>query len=375
MKNRKSRPNVALIDRGALRANLAEVRRRVEPRAEVMAVVKADAYGHGIAEVTRVWEKEGVRIFGVASVAEGVEIREAGVVHPEVVVLGGFTSDQVEAIFRNRLTPVVLDLDMARLLEQRLRGARSVPVHVKIDTGLGRLGVPMHEIESFLRGMKALKSLEIVGLCSHLGSAVHVADEKIDRQIAVFHRAGELLAIHGFPPRIRHLANSSATIARSDLHFDVVRPGLILYGVYPGGPPEGPHPLEPAMTLQTIVMQLRHLPAGHGIGYDQTFVTGRDSVIATLPIGYADGYPRKLSNCAEVLVRGRRAPVVGRVSMDTTMVDVTDVPGVERGDDVVLWGRQEGEEILVDEVAGWADTISYEILTGLGRRVQRLYIN
>jgi len=376
MKIRKSRPTVAVIDRAALRSNLAELRRRIDPRVTILAVVKADAYGHGAAEVARVLEREGVRSFGVATVAEGVEVREAGVVHPDIVVLAGFTADQVEAIFRFRMTPVVLDIDMARLLDQRLRSSmRSVPVHVKVDTGLGRLGVPMGELTDFLREMKKLRGLQIVGLCSHLGSAVHVQGETIERQLSVFHRAEELLAIHGFPPQVRHLANSAALIARPDLHFDLVRPGLALYGIYPGGPPEGPHPLRPAMTLRTIVLQLRRLPAGHGIGYDQTFVTTRDSLIATLPIGYADGYPRRLSNRAEVLIRGERAPVVGRVSMDTTMVDVTDIEGVERNDEVVMWGQQGSAEILVDEVAAWAETIPYEILTRLGRRVQRAYVN
>lgn len=376
MKLRKGRPTLAVVDRSALRANFAEVRKRVPQSVAVLAVVKADAYGHGATEVARVLEKEGARAFGVATVEEGVQIRDAGVIHAEVVVLAGFVADQVEDIFRHRLTPVVCDLEMGRILDQRLRGStRALPVHVKVDTGLGRLGVPPRELPEFLTEMKRFKTLQIVGLCSHLGSATRVTGDVIDRQVGFFHRATELLAIHGSPPRVRHLANSSAVLLRPDLHFDMVRPGIVLYGVFPDGAPEGPVPLRPAMTLRTSILQLRRLPSGHGVSYNQTFVTGRESLIATLPIGYADGYPRRLSNRAEVLVRGHRAPVVGAICMDTTMVDVTEVPGVERGDEVVLWGRQGDAEIHIDEVAEWAETIAYEILTTVGRRVPRVYVN
>jgi alanine racemase len=376
MKVRKGRPTVAVIDREALRANLAEVGRQLAGGAQVLAMVKADAYGHGVGEVARVLEKDGVKHFGVATVEEGVAIRDAGVVHPEVFVFAGFVADQVEDIFRHRMTPIVCDLEMARILDQRLRGSpRSAPVHLKVDTGLGRLGVPAAEVGDFLPQMKKLDRLKVTGLCSHLGSAVRVVGPEIDRQVAAFIRAGELLAIHGTPAKVRHLANSSALMARKDLHFEMVRPGIVLYGVFPDGAASGPMKLRPAMTLKTIVLELRRLPAGHGVSYDQTFVTGRESLIATLPIGYADGYPRRLSNRAAVLVRGVRAPVVGRVCMDTTMVDVTDVPGVERGDEVVLWGRQGTTELRVDEVAAAAETIAYELLSTVGKRIPRLYVN
>jgi alanine racemase len=269
---------------------------------------------------------------------------------------------------------VILDIEMARLLAQRLRGStRAVPVHVKVDTGLGRLGVAVRDLPDFLTEMRRLDRLKIVGLCSHLGSAVRVVGPEIDKQIELFARAGELLAIHGSPARVRHIANSSALMLRPDLHYDMVRPGLVLYGLFPDGSSEGPMSLRPAMTLKTTVLQLRRLPTGHGVSYNQTFVTKRETLVATLPIGYADGYSRRLSNRGEVLVRGRRARIVGAVCMDTTMVDVTDVPGVERGDEVVLWGRQGDAEIRIDEVAAWAETISYEILTTIGRRIPRIY--
>ena len=376
MKVRQGRPTIAEIDRSALRWNLGQAQRRVKNGVPLMAVVKADAYGHGIAEVARVLEKEGVKAFGVATVEEGVAIRDAGVVHPEVLVLGGFVTDQVEPIFHHRLTPVVCDLEMAKTLAQRLRGSmRALPVHIKADTGLGRLGVPLAQMPVFLDEMRKIERLKIVGLCSHLGSAVELATPWIERQVQAFIRAGELCAIHGSPVRLRHLANSVATLGRPDLHFEMVRPGIALYGLLPNGGSDPSIELRPAMRLRTRVLQLRRLPPGSGIGYDQTFVTERDSLIATLPIGYADGYARALSNRGEVLVRGHRARVVGRISMDLTMIEVTEVPGVALGDEVVLWGKQGDGEIRVDEVAAWAETISYELLTTVGRRIPRVYVN
>lgn len=376
MNIRQGRPTVAEIDRAALRWNIGQIQRRVKNGVALMAVVKADGYGHGIAEVARVLEKEGVKAFGVATVEEGVAIREGGVVHPEVLVLGGFVTDQVEPIFHHRLTPLVCDLEMAKILAQRLRGSmRALPVHVKVDTGLGRLGVTLRALPAFLDDMRKIDRLKIVGLCSHLGSAVDLTTPRIERQLQAFVRAGELCAIHGSPVKLRHLANSLATVTRPDLHFEMVRPGLALYGMLPDGVSDPTLELRPTMRLRTRVLQLRRLPEGSGVGYDQTFVTERESLIATLPIGYADGYARALSNRGEVLVRGRRARVVGRVSMDLTMIDVTEVPGVETGDEVVLWGRQDGAEIRVGEAAEWAQTISYELLTTVGRRVPRVYVN
>src|ERR1051325_559245 len=209
MKVRQGRPTIAEIGRSALRWNLGQVQRRVKNGVPLMAVVKADAYGHGIAEVARVLEKEGVKAFGVATVEEGVAIREGGVVHLEVLVLGGFVTEQVEPIFHHRLTPLVCDLEMAKILAQRLRGSmRALPVHVKVDTGLGRLGVTLRALPAFLDDMRKIDRLKIVGLCSHLGSAVDLTTPRIERQVQAFVRAGEFCAIHGRPAQLRPLAKS-----------------------------------------------------------------------------------------------------------------------------------------------------------------------
>ena len=376
MKIRRGRPTVAEIDRAALRWNVQHVKERLGPKTQIIAIAKADAYGHGAPEVARILEKEGVKSFGVATVEEGVEIREAGVMHPEILVFGGFVTDQVEQIFQHRLTPVVCDIEMAKILAQRLRGSmQHVRIHVKADTGLGRMGVPLADMPAFLEELKKFDKLKVVACCSHLISATQVSGSVIDKQAAAFIRAYELCAIHGSPVQFRHLANSAATLTRPDLHFEAVRPGIVLYGVNPDGRPDGPVELRPAMKLRTQVLQLRRLPAGHGVGYDQSFVCQRESRIATLPIGYADGYPRAASNRAYVLIQGRRARVVGRVCMDSTMIDVTDIPNVAIGDEVVIWGKQGDEEIRVAEVAEWSDTISYELLTTVGKRVPRQYVN
>ena len=376
MKIRRGRPTVAEIDRAALRWNVQQVKERIGPKTQLIAIVKADAYGHGAPEVARVLEKEGVKSLGVATVEEGVEIREGGVIHPEILVFGGFVADQVEQIFQHRLTPVVCDMEMAKILAQRLRGSPRVqPIHLKADTGLGRLGVTLAEMPAFFEELKKLTQLKPVAVCSHLISATQVSGSAIDKQVAAFIRAFELCAIHGSPVQFRHLANSAATLTRPDLHFEGVRPGIVLYGVNSDGRADGAVPLRPAMKLRTQVLGLRRLSAGHGVGYDQSFICQRETRIATLPIGYADGYPRAASNRASMLVQGRRARVVGSVCMDVTMIDVTDIPNVAIGDEVVVWGKQGDEEIRVAEVAEWAETIAYEMLTTVGKRIPRQYIN
>ncbi len=376
MKIRRGRPTVAEIDRAALRWNVQQVKERIGPKTQLIAIVKADAYGHGGPEVARILEKEGVKSLGVATVEEGVEIREGGVIHPEILVFGGFVSDQVEQIFQHRLTPVVCDIEMAKLLAQRLRGStRAQPIHLKADTGLGRLGITLAEMPAFFEELKKLTQLKPVAVCSHLISATQVSGSAIDKQVASFVRAFELCAIHGSPVQFRHLANSAATLTRPDLHFEAVRPGIVLYGVNSDGRTDGVVPLRPAMKLRTQVIGIRRLPAGHGVGYDQSFICQRETRIATLPIGYADGYPRAASNRASMLVQGRRARVVGSVCMDVSMIDVTDIPNVAIGDEVVVWGKQGDEEIRVAEVAEWSETIPYEMLTTVGKRIPRQYIN
>lgn len=362
------RPTVACIDLEALRGNFAAVRARLPAAVSVMAVVKADGYGHAARLVAPVLVSAGADMLGVATVEEGVELREMGIAAP-IVVLAGALRAEADVAVACRLSVAVVDAAMARDLAAGL-GERPLPVHLKLDTGMSRLGVREEALGGFLDVLKSLPQLRVEGVFSHFADADDASGEYADRQLGRFREQVERVRGMGFQPRWIHLANSVATLGRSDTHGNLVRPGIILYGVVPGGAAAGPW--RPVMHLRTRVWQVKEIPADTPVSYGLTFAVRRRSRIAVLPIGYADGYPRALSNRGEVLVRGRRAPVIGRICMDLTMVDVTDLPGVAAGDEVVLWGRQGEAELPVGEVAGWHDTISYELLTRVGKRVPRV---
>jgi alanine racemase len=363
------RPTFAAIDAAALRANLAAVRAAVPPQVAVLAVVKANAYGHGAALVAPIFEAAGAGHFGVATIEEGVEVRAAGVRKPILVFTGARAGD-LDACREHQLSVAVLHREMVRELAGDPDRA-PLHVHIKIDTGMGRVGVLPADLPALLDDVRRAGCFHIDGVFSHFANADSVDREYSDCQLKVFREALDSVAAAGVRPRWIHIANSAATLSRPDAYFDMVRPGIILYGVPPAARFAGGG-FRPAMRLVTHILELKAVPSEFPISYGQTFVTRRPSRIATLPIGYADGYSRKLSNRAAVLIRGQRAAVIGAVCMDLTMVDVTEVAGVRLGDEVVLWGRQHGAEISVAEVAGWQETIGYEVLTGVGRRVPRI---
>jgi alanine racemase len=363
------RPTLAVIDAAALRANFALARSAVPSFVAVLAVVKADAYGHGAALVAPILEAAGADWFGVATVEEGIELRDSGVRKP-ILVLTGAAAGDVGALREHRLSVAILHREMARELARALNGHR-LGVHLKVDTGMGRIGVLPSELPALLEELRRTGSFTIEGVFSHFANADRVDQEYSDYQLKVFQGAVETLHAAGERPRWIHLANSAATLSRTDAYFTMVRPGIVLYGVAPA-PTLRPAGLCPAMRLVTRIVQLKSVPSEFSVSYGQTFVTRRPSVVAVLPIGYADGYGRGLSNRASVLIRGQRAPVIGSVCMDLTMVDVTDVPGVRLGDEAVLWGQQHGAEISVAEVAEWQGSITYEVLTRLGKRVPRV---
>jgi alanine racemase len=362
------RPTVAWIDAAALRANAAALRARLAPGVRLLAVVKADGYGHGATLVAPLLAAAGADLFGVATVAEGVELRAAGITQP-IVVLTGATEDELNAALESRLSVAVIDTEMVRAFAARL-GTRRLPVHLKLDTGMGRLGVARDQWPAFLAAVRAAPQLRVEGVFSHFADAENAHSAFCDAQLASFRDGVAQVRAAGLDPGCRHLANSAAALLRPDTHFDAVRPGIALYGIAPA-PSAAVVPLRSVMQLCTRIWQLKQVPAGSSLSYGQAFTTRRASRIAVLPIGYADGYARGLSNRGAVLVRGQRAPIVGRVCMDLTLVDVTDIPGAATGDEVVLWGRQAGTELSVTEVATWLDTIPYELLTRVGRRVPR----
>ncbi len=371
------RPTIAEVDLDALNFNVQQVRRYLKEKVEILAVVKADAYGHGAEPVARGLALAGVNLFGVACVEEGIALRQSGVALP-ILVLSGILGGEVQEIIQNRLTPVLYALDTARALEEKAqRSRRPIPVHLKVDTGMNRLGFSWWNWETVVDFFRSQEWLKVQGILSHL--AVAESEKPEDRafteeQIRRFKVCVKQARTAGIEPRYMHLANSAATIRWEEAQFNLVRPGLMLYGVDPAPAREKGMALKPAMTWKTAVLSVKQVRAGDSISYGRLYSCKQDTLVATLPVGYADGYRRCLSNRGEVLIRGQRAKVTGVVCMDLAMVDASAIPGVQPGDEVVLLGQQGSEEIRVEEMAGWAETIPYEVLCSIGKRVPRHYL-
>jgi alanine racemase len=374
------RPTLAEIDLGAVQRNFRRVRdavaRNVEGRAvAVWGVVKADAYGHGAVPVARALEPL-CNALAVSLVEEGMELRAAGVRAP-VVVLGAYYGRQHADVLAQRLTPVVYDLgDLERFAEAAARRGRRVDVHLKIDTGMSRLGLATAEVPRALARVGELPSVRLAGLCTHFASADLPERAPTEAALGRFRGCLDLARAAGHAELVNHAANSAAAVRFPEARFGAVRPGLALYGAMPST-----HValagLEPALRLTTRVMAVHELDAGTTVSYGGAWRAPRPSRVATLPLGYADGYPRHVRG-ASVLVRGRRAPLVGAVCMDMLMVDVTDVPGAAVDDLVTLVGRDDsagGEAIGIDDLARWAGTVNYEILCGVSKRVPRILVD
>ena len=372
------RPTVAVIDLDNLAFNYRSSRAFIGRDVKHMAVVKAEAYGHGAIECSRRLEAEGVDWLGVALPEEGGELRAAGIETP-ILCLGSFWKGQEELLLDNRITPVVYQLDHAESMNSAAgRHGISADVHIKIDTGMGRVGVRFDEVAQFSAKLKAFKNLRIDGLMTHFAAADDLKQNDFtELQIKRFYDAVDVFRNDGFDPTFVDLANSPGAVAHPKSRGNMVRLGGILYGLGDDILPTGvaKPELKPVLSLRSKIADLKLIPKGETLGYARTFTTERDSVIATIPIGYQDGYRRGLSNLARVIVDGSFAPVVGRVSMDWTLTDVTDIPSVKIGDDVILIGKQNGKEIKTEELAGILNTISYEITCGIGRRVPRRYVS
>ncbi|HEY7220512.1 MAG TPA: alanine racemase [Candidatus Binatia bacterium] len=369
------RPTACFIDHGALRWNVRQIRAKVGTEVKILCMVKANGYGHGAVVVSQTLAGSGADAFGVATLEEAVELRQAGIGGP-ILVLAGVFSEQFGQFIDHAVTPVVYDLTCLKDLDtEAQRRQAQLGFHLKIDTGMGRLGVLAAEAKDWIPEIKNLKVLKLDGVFSHFSHAESVEGEYTRKQLTIFNAVISQLRAEGLVPPLIHFANSAATITLPAAYFNMVRPGLMLYGVYPSAAMAGQIVLKPVLSWKTKILQLKRVPAGASISYGQTFVTKRESLIATLPVGYADGYPRLLSNRGEVLVGGQRAPIAGRVCMDLTMIDVTDIRNVQKGDEVVLLGRQGAAEISADEMAAWTNTISYEILTSIGARVPRIHYN
>jgi alanine racemase len=366
------RPTVAEIDLGALRSNFRALR-AVTAHGELMVVVKADAYGHGAVTVAHTLIGEGCRHFGVATLDEARELREAGI-RTRVYLQAGFFAEQAAEIVALDLTPFVFDPSLIPVLDfaAASAGRTDFPIHVKIDSGATRLGVMPADIPAVIEAIRGASAIRLEGICTLLANAGDPKSPITDAQLGVFHKAIDTLNAAGMKPSVFHVANSAALVLRYDSHFNLARPGLSIYGLPPVAAVRERVELHPVMTFKTRLMQIKRVPAGSGVGYGHTFVTSHESLIGVLPVGYADGYRRGLQHGGEVIVRGARAPVVGAVSMDLTTIDVTDIAGASVGDEVILWGEADGETISVNDVARLAQTISYEMLCTVGKRVPRV---
>ena len=372
--NEAVRPTRAVINLAALRHNLRVLSRA--SKSPVWAVLKADGYGHGAKAVARTLERAGTAGICVALLEEGIELREAGIKLP-ILVMGGYYGGAWGDLLRHDLTPVVYDASQVEALadEVRFSGSEPIRVHLKVDTGMGRLGATPRELPAVAKALLRHAEVQFEGLMTHFACADSGETESVVHQLSIFEDVTATLSRLGLTPVVRHAANSAALLSCEASHLDAVRPGLSVFGIEPR--PGMAKELRPAMSLQTEIVALRDLDAGESVGYGATWTAKRPSRIATIPLGYADGLSRAASNKGHVLVRGRRAPIVGTVSMDLTMIDVTDLPGASMRDEAVALGPQRGphgaDEITVDEIATHLGSIPWEVLTSISRRVPRFY--
>jgi alanine racemase len=366
------RPTLASIDLGAIARNYRRLQDRVGAGRAIIAVVKADAYGHGAGPVARRLEREGASRFAVAVAEEGVALRRAGVTG-QILLLNFSDPADVGTHRAYGLSPALYDLAQARRFAEAAAGfAEPLPVHVKLDTGMGRIGFRPEELGALGDVLRRARGLRVAGTFGNLASAEDPGSPRTAEQVERLKAGAEALAAARISPGVVHLANSAGVLLHPGSWLDAVRPGLALYGVSPAGESRNDDALEPAMSLETRVMAVRELPAGVELGYGGRFVTRRPSAIAVLPIGYHDGFRRSFSGRVRVLLRGKEAPVVGAVSMDLTLVDATGL-GARSGERVICLGSDGALRVTAWDLARAADTLPYEILCGIGPRVPRVY--
>lgn len=369
----------AEVSLAALGENFHAVQKHVGEGVTICAVVKADGYGHGAVECALALEAEGAPWLGVTDAAEGRALRSAGI-WTRILLMTGIWKGEEDGIVSHNLTPTIWETWHIERLEKAARKQQvDLPVHLKVDTGMNRLGATIEALPQLCAKLAACEHLHLEGVSTHFASAEVLDAEDAPRQMKMFEEALAVLAAHGLHPPLVHMGNSAAVSARPDTWKTMVRPGILLYGyslpVMRGGEivAEPTLPLTPVLTWKTRVLTVKDVAAGEAVGYMGSYITKERSRIAVLPVGYADGYPRLLSNRARVIVRGEYAPVVGRVSMDLTAVDVGHIPGVAVGDEVILIGANNGKSVDAVELARLCESVPYEILCGISQRVPRVY--
>ena len=368
-------PNSITIDLPALVHNLKQIRALLSQGTQIMGIVKTDAYGHGLIPVSKTLEQENIEYLGAGFLNEGIQLRGNGIQSRIVILSGIRTRDEAREAVEKDLIPTLYDLDAAQILNQESeRLGKKTPIHLKIDTGMGRLGISDAETVPFLKRIAALGNLEPVALMSHLSSADEQEQDYTRAQINRFRQAIEAGRHAGFNLTCNSLANSAGILAYGDAHFEMVRPGIALYGGLPSPEFSSPLSLQPVMCFKGKILQIRDLPDQTPVSYGRSYQTQGPIQIAILSVGYADGLVRSLSNNGDVLIRGKKAPIVGRVCMNLTAVDITGIQGVETGDEAVILGNQGELTITADDIARNAGTISYEVVCTMGRLNRKDYI-
>jgi alanine racemase len=378
----------AEIDLNAIAHNIRELRRMTHPNAKLMGVVKANGYGHGAVQVAQCALQNGAELLGVARIEEGIQVRETGIEAP-ILIFGYTPPEMAPTLFASDLTPTVYTLAAAKALSEKAASlGKKIKIHLKVDTGMGRLGLVAHDLSPKQTGSRAgadpvqealsiasLASLEVEGIFTHFATADSADKSYADKQLDLFMDFLNRLRKAGLDPGVKHAANSAALIDMPQSHLDMVRPGIASYGLYPSDEVNKKKVgLKPAMALKTRIIQLKKVPAGFKISYGATYETQKPTTIATVPVGYADGLNRLLSSNGQMLVGGQRVPIVGRICMDLTMLDVGRIDHAQIGDEVVIFGQQGSESLTVDEMASSLNTINYEIVTGITARVPRIYL-
>lgn len=379
-----TRPTWADVSLTSLRQNFRTVQKHVGAGVTMCAVVKADAYGHGAVECSRALEAEGARWLGVTSLDEAIPLRDAGI-QANILLMTGFWRGEENEIVRLHLTPTVWETWQIELLDKATAalGLAQHPVHLKVDSGMGRLGVALDQLPKVLAALNGAKHLVVEGLSTHLASSEVMDAPSVAEQQKKFETARRMVREAGLEPKFVHMANTGAVISRRDTWSTMVRPGVALYGYYlpfqRAGRTVGGGtlrlPVKPILTWKTRILSLRDFGADQPLGYGATYVTKAPAHVAVLPVGYADGFNRQLSNRGRVILRDHYAPIVGRISMDLTLVDVTGIPGVSVGDEVILLGAGDGLSVDALEHAELANSTPYEILCNISKRVPRRYVS
>ncbi|HVP36941.1 MAG TPA: alanine racemase [Terriglobales bacterium] len=372
--NKYLRPAYLEIDLKALASNIKNIKRKLGNKVELLAVVKADGYGHGALEVSKVALKNGASFLGVAFLEEGIELREEGIKAPILILSPEFYGREKD-IVEYDLLPAVDDLDFVHGLDQEAKNQNKVAeVYLKVDTGMRRYGIETVSVLNFVRGIKGMKNIRLKGVLSQFSTTEDRDGDFAKKQLFLFKKAIKQLEEFNGGHLVRSIANSGAFLKLPQSYFDQVRIGILMYGIYPSANITDRVNVNPVMSLKSRIVQIKEVEKSESVGYGRTFFTKKRTKIGTIPMGYADGYPWQLSNRGEVLIKGKKVPVIGRVCMDAFMVDLTGLPNVKIGEEVVLLGRQGKEKIGAHQIAKWADSFSYEIVSRMGKRLPRVYL-